>query len=85
MLSRVICSLLCASACAGKLALDKIPDLRHSLNDQNTVVPENTAIYQYSIQVPSASASPSPPVTVTMLLLLLGRWSPLSTRPCLAN
>lgn len=35
----------------GKSAVDKIPGLEHSLNKQNTIVPENAAIYQYSIQV----------------------------------
>eukprot|EP00597_Dinobryon_sp_UTEXLB2267_P003661 CAMPEP_0170076212 /NCGR_PEP_ID=MMETSP0019_2-20121128/13223_1 /TAXON_ID=98059 /ORGANISM="Dinobryon sp., Strain UTEXLB2267" /LENGTH=197 /DNA_ID=CAMNT_0010287703 /DNA_START=358 /DNA_END=951 /DNA_ORIENTATION=+ len=35
----------------GKSAVDKIPGLDRSLNMQNTIVPENTAIYQYSIQV----------------------------------
>jgi len=35
----------------GKSAVDKIPGLDRSLNMQNTIVPESTAIYQYSIQV----------------------------------
>jgi hypothetical protein len=43
----------------GKSAVDKIPGLEHSLNMLDTIVPENTAIYQYSIQVMSAFFNPS--------------------------
>ena len=35
----------------GKSAIDKIPGLSKSLTDQSTIVPTETAIYQYAIQV----------------------------------